>query len=355
MKILLTGATGYIGKRLLPSLLENGYEVICSVREKERFIYYNNPVRNVKVIEVDFLDETTLGNIPDDIDAAYYLLHSMSAGEDKFEEMEAKTASNFRDIMNHLNVKQVIFLSGIINDQELSRHLKSRKRVEEILSDGIYSLTTLRAGIIVGSGSASFEIIRDLVEKLPVMIAPRWLNTRTQPIAVRDIIYFLTGVLMKNELFNKSYDIGGPDILTYKEMLLGFARVRKLKRWIFTVPVMTPKLSSYWLYFITSTSYQLASNLVDSMKTEVICRPNDLAARVGIEPISYELAIEYAFNRIEKSHVPSSWKDSLISGKMKAGLSEYVEVPVHGCYIDEKKMQIEDEDEVIRKNMVNWR
>lgn len=349
MKILLTGATGYIGKRLLPSLLESGFEVICAVREKERFMYYNNPVQGVHVAEVDFLDRTALGNIPDHIDAAYYLLHSMSAGEDKFEEMEAETAVNFRDAMNQRDVEQVVFLSGIINDKELSRHLKSRKRVEEILAGGSYSLTTLRAGIIVGSGSASFEIIRDLVEKLPIMIAPRWLNTRTQPIAVRDIINFLTAVLLKKEYFDKNFDIGGPDILTYKEMLMRFAKVRQLKRWIFTVPVMTPKLSSYWLYFITSTSYQLASSLVDSMKTEVICKPNNLAAELEIDPISYELAIEYAFKKIEKSRVPSSWKDSLISGNLKKGLSEYIEVPVHGCYIHKKQMRVRDEQKVLNR------
>ena len=169
--------------------------------------------------------------------------------------------------------------------RNLSKHLTSRKNVERILASGSYALTTLRAGIIIGSGSASFEIIRDLVEKLPVMIAPRWLNTRSQPIAVRNVIEFLSGVLLNEKTFNKSYDIGGPDILTYKQMLLRFAKVRGLKRWIGIVPVMTPKLSSYWLYFITSTSYSLAQNLVDSMKVEVICRENNLKELLGITPL----------------------------------------------------------------------
>ncbi len=167
--------------------------------------------------------------------------------------------------------------------------------MEEILAEGTYHLTTLRAGIIVGSGSASFEIIRDLVEKLPVMVAPRWLNTRAQPIAIRNVVQFLTGVLDNPECYDQSFDIGGPDILTYKEMLLQFASIRKLRRSIFVVPVMTPKLSSYWLYFITSTSYRLAVNLVNSMKVEVVCQENDLKDKLGIKLLSYQEAVETGF------------------------------------------------------------
>ncbi len=159
------------------------------------------------------------------------------------------------------SIQQVIYLSGITNDTKLSKHLLSRKNVENTLYSKKYALTTFKAGVIVGSGSSSFEIIRDLVEKLPIMITPKWLNTKTQPIAIRDVLHFLLKALHRKELYNTSYDIFGPEILTYKEMLLQFADVRKLKRWIVTIPVMTPKLSSYWLYFVTSTSYKLASSL----------------------------------------------------------------------------------------------
>jgi len=269
MKILLTGANGYIGMRLLPRLLELGHEVVCLVRDEKRLSVDDDTRALLEVIEVDFLKEVTLGKIPKDIDIAYYLIHSMSSSTQDFDEMEALSAMNFNEYLATTNVKQVIYLSGIVNEEKLSKHLKSRKNVEDILYKGNYNLTVLRAGIIVGSGSSSFEIIRDLCEKLPFMITPKWVLTKTQPIAIRDIINFLTGVIGKEQTYNDSFDIGGTDIVTYKEMLKQYAAARGFKNWILTVPVMTPKLSSYWLYFVTSTSYKLAINLVDSMKMEV--------------------------------------------------------------------------------------
>jgi uncharacterized protein YbjT (DUF2867 family) len=349
MKILITGATGYIAQRLLPFLLGNGNEVICCVRDKARFDSEKYRSKLLSVLEVDFLKPDTLKRIPSDIDAAYYLIHSMSTSTGDFEKMEETSAINFKNSIQQTRAKQVIYLSGIVNDDALSKHLTSRKHVEEILASGSYSLTTLRAGIIIGSGSASFEIIRDLVEKLPVMIAPRWLDTRSQPIAVRNVIEFLSGVLLNETAYNKSYDIGGPDIMTYKRMLLRFAKVRGLKRWIGIVPVMTPKLSSYWLYFITSTSYSLAQNLVDSMKVEVICKENKLKELLGITPISYEDAIREAFEKIELNKVPSSWKDALTSNTLNDGISRYAEVPVNGCYFDYRKLHINDIEKALNK------
>ena len=349
MKILLTGSTGYIAQRLLPVLLANRHEVVCCVRDRNRFNFekYNSP--SISVIEVDFLKPETLRAIPVDIDAAYYLIHSMSTSIGDFEKMEEASAINFRDYIQQSKASQVIFLSGIINEENLSKHLSSRRNVEWILASGSYSLTTLRAGIIIGSGSASFEIIRDLVEKLPVMIAPRWLNTVSQPIAIRNVIEFLSGVLLNKNTFNKSYDIGGPDIMTYKQMLLKFAEVRRLRLWIGIVPVMTPKLSSYWLFFITSTSYSLAQKLVDSMKVEVICKENDLKGMLGIIPVSYEDAIKEAFERIELNQVPSSWKDALTSSTLYDGISKYAEVPVHGCFLDYRKRLIPHPEKALLK------
>ena len=349
MRILLTGATGYIAQRLLPVFLSRGYEVICCVRDRERFDSNKHRSTSLSVLEVDFLKNETLQRIPVDIDAAYYLIHSMSTSTGDFEKMEEISAINFKNVIQRTKARQVIYLSGIVNEERLSKHLTSRRNVERILGSGSYSLTTLRAGIIIGSGSASFEIIRDLVEKLPVMIAPRWLNTKSQPIAVRNVIEFLSGVLLNETTYNKSYDIGGPDILTYKQMLLRFAKVRGLKRRIGIVPVMTPKLSSYWLYFITSTSYKLAQNLVDSMKVEVICTENNLKELLGITAVSYEDAIREAFERIELNQVPSSWKDALTSNTLNDGISRYAEVPVNGCFSDSRKLHVYDTEKVLNK------
>jgi uncharacterized protein YbjT (DUF2867 family) len=349
MKILLTGATGYIAQRLLPGLLDSGHEVVCCVRDNNRFNSDRYKSCSLEVIEVDFLKPETLHKIPDDIDAAYYLIHSMSTSTGDFEKMEEISALNFSNRIQQTKTRQVVYLSGIVNEETLSKHLSSRKNVEKILGSGSYSLTTLRAGIIIGSGSASFEIIRDLVEKLPVMIAPRWLNTRSQPIAIRNVIDLLSLVLLDERTFNKNYDIGGPDILTYKQMLLRFAKVRGLKRWIGIVPVMTPKLSSYWLYFITSTSYSLAQNLVDSMKIEVICRENNLNDIMGIVPVSYEEAVIEAFEKIEMNKVVSSWKDALTSDTLNNGISKHSTVPVQGCFFDYRKIKISNSADSLEK------
>lgn len=334
MKILLTGVTGYIAQRLLPILLKDGHEVICCVRDKNRFNSKKYLPASLTVIEADFLVPESLEVIPNDIDVAYYLIHSMSTQSGDFESMEEICATNFKNRIEETQATQVIYLSGISNAEELSKHLSSRKNVESVLSDAQFALTTLKAGIIVGSGSASFEIIRDLVEKLPFMITPRWLNTKCQPIAIRNVVEFLVGVIGKKETYNKSYDIGGPDVLSYKEMLLRFAKIRGLKRRIVIVPVMTPRISSYWLYFVTSTSYALAKNLVNSMKIDVTCEQNNLAEMLNITPIGYDTAIKLAFDKIEQNQVLSSWKDAQTSEIFSKGFIKLIEVPVNGCFKD---------------------
>lgn len=344
MKILLTGATGYIGKRLLPILVAQGHEIICCARDKHRFYCPKEFEKSVTVIEVDFLKPETLSAIPPDIDAAYYLIHSMSGSASNYDELESISALNFVERINQTRAKQVIYLSGIVNDKSLSKHLSSRKAVEDILNMGVFATTTLRAGIIVGSGSASFEIIRDLVHKLPVMITPKWLNTKCQPIGIPDVLEFLIKSLLNPSTYNQSFDIGGPDILTYKEMLLGFAKATHVKRWIYTVPIMTPKLSSYWLYFVTSTSYKLASALVSSMKVEVICSDNRINDLLQVTPMTYEQALSRALIKINKDDIPSSWKDAMISGRFKGSLMDYRKVPKKDCFIDRRKMEIENRD-----------
>lgn len=341
MKILLTGATGYIGKRILPILVKKGHHVVCCVRDKSRFNPPASQTDSISIIEVDLLDQTSLINIPDDIEVAYYLVHSMSVA-DNYNSLEQQSAINFTNRINQTQTKQVIYLSGIVNEQNLSKHLLSRKVVEQELEKGRFALTCFRAGIIIGSGSASFEIMRDLVEKLPVMITPKWLTTRCQPIGITDVQLFLTECILNEKTFNKNFDIGCDDILTYKEMLLGFAKMRNLTRKIWTVPVMTPRLSSYWLYFVTSTSYKLARSLVDSMKVEVVCRDNEINDILSIQPISYKESLVRAFDKIENNEIASSWKDSYASSGMNINISEFITVPAFGCFVDEKRKTIEN-------------
>lgn len=331
-------------------LIERGCEVVCAVRDAARFPsdgIYADP--KVSVVEIDFLDGTPRRAELKDIDAAYYLIHSMSdEGSTGFEELEKAAAKNFVDLLDGTSAKQIIYLGGITNDDKLSQHLASRKMVDEVLRTGSVPVTSLKAGIIVGSGSSSFEIIRDLVEKLPVMIAPRWVDTRTQPIAIRNVLEYLTGVLLRDDTYGGSYDIGGPEVMTYKEMLLEYAAVRGLTRYIITVPVMTPKLSSYWLYIVTSTSYRLAVNLVKSMKVEVVATPNDLGEKLGIRLLTYKEAVQLAFQKIDQNSVASSWKDSLVSSFGKNTLREHLEVPTNGCLTDERFEPITtDVDQVV--------
>ena len=350
MKILVTGATGYIGKRLIPLLLNDGHNVVCPVRDKKRAEDYYKDKKNIELIEADFLHRHSLNAIPKDVEAAYYLIRSMSNSAKEFHILEEKCANNFKHFAEKTSLKQVIYLSGITNDTNLSKHLLSRKNVENTLDSGNYALTTFKAGIIVGSGSSSFEIIRDLVEKLPLMVAPKWLNTKTQPLAIRDVLSFLHKALGKKELYNTSYDIFGSEILTYKTMLLRFAEVRKLKRWILTVPVMTPKLSSYWLYFVTSTSYKLASSLVNSMGVEVIGNKSNINQILDVKPMTYKEAVKLAFKKIEQNSIISSWKDSYVSsGKLKNYVHEFINVPEYGCFKYIKKRKVKNKDSALYK------
>jgi uncharacterized protein YbjT (DUF2867 family) len=340
MKILLTGANGYIGRRLLPVLLEKGHTVTVMVRDRGRFSPPPANSSRIRVLEMDLLTPDAEAGFPEDIDVAFFLVHSMSSTKGDFEQLEQTAAKNFVERVNATQAKQIVYLGGLANAEELSKHLQSRRKVEDVLASATARLTTLRAGIILGSGSASFEIVRDLVEKLPVMITPKWLKTRCQPIAVRNVIQYLTGVMLNKKTFGKTFDIGGPDILTYKEMLLRLAAVRGLKRFILTLPVMTPRLSSYWLYFVTSTSYNLAVNLVDSMKIEVVCANDDVQSVVPLDLIGFDAAVRLALERIEQNNVLSSWKDAMIAGRESYALSSHISVPAYGCFRDAQRVPV---------------
>ncbi|RAW02573.1 SDR family oxidoreductase [Pseudochryseolinea flava] len=341
MNILLTGSTGYIGRRLLPVLLDAGHHVFCAVRHRQKFDWDAFPreiYKNFEVLECDFSDASSMHIIPEEIDIAYYLLHSMSSANEDFQELEKRSAKNFTTRINQTKTQQIIYVSGIANSANLSSHLTSRTAVEDILRSASVPLTVLRAAIIIGSGSASFEIIRDLVEKLPVMIAPRWLDTRCQPIAIRNVLEYLVGVMAKDEALGKTFDIGGTDVLTYKEMLYAYAKARKLKRMIITVPVLTPRLSSMWLVFVTATSYALAKSLVDSMKNEVVCKDNEIQSIVPITLFSYRQALELAFDKISHKNIISSWKDSFYLQTGRRDVMNNIEVPSHGVLTDRREI-----------------
>ncbi len=351
MKILLTGATGYMGRRLIPVLIKQGHELVAVVRDRQRFQHQVEIFPQIQVVEYDFLKPQSAPAFPLDIDAAYYLLHAMSASVHNFLELEKQIAAEFVKQLNHTRARQIVFLGALNSMKTTSQHMSARLLTEELLGTAKAALTVLRAGIIVGSGSASFEIIRDLVEKLPVMIAPRWLDTKIQPIAIRNVVDYMTGVLDHPATFNKTFDIGGPDVLTYKEMLLEFARVRKLKRWIIPVPVMTPRLSSYWLLFITSTTYNLAVNLVKSLHVEVLCRENSIRNIVDVELLDYPTSIKKAFRKIEQNEVISSWKDAMVAGKKSYPIQAFIQVPTFGCYKDNTVMPFTQNTQKVLENI----
>ena len=348
MQVLVTGANGYIGLRLIPELLELGYSVIAMVRSKSRFPLHNfeSWKQQLVVMEGDFLKPESLPsseNLPK-IDAAYYLLHSMGAGKN-FPDQEKDCARNFIEWLRPVPVGQVVYLGGISpQGSELSDHLESRAEVSRVLGTGKSPLTTLRASIIVGSGSASFEIIRDLAEKLPVMSTPKWTRTKCQPIAIRNVIDYLLGVIdptKKEHFFNGTYDIGGPDILTYQMMLEGYAGVRGLKRFILPVPFLSPKLSAYWLYFMTATSFPLARALVSSLHIETTCEESRIKELIPQELLSYQESIRLALSVVAQNRVPSVWFNSLASGKVDSRHLSNIQIPEHGVLQDNRETNLQ--------------
>lgn len=354
MKILLTGSTGYIGRRLLPRLIEAGHEVVCPVRDDRRFDFQDFSeefLAKIKVIKCDFLDKESLKVLPKDIDAAYYLIHSLNSTNKKFKELEEQSAQHFTDYINRTIARQVVYLGGIANADELSDHLASRFKVEEILGKANADLTVLRSAIIIGSGGASFEIIRDIVEKLPVMITPKWLNTKCQPIGVGNVLDYLQGVLGNQKAYGGIFDIGGKDVLTYKEMLLTFAKVRGLKRYIFTLPVLTIRLSSLWLYLVTSTSYRLARNLVDSMRNEVVVKNHGIEKIVPLKLFSYEQSLERTFQKIDQKQIVSSWKDAFEDPTFNRNFLTQLEAPQYGCFKDVQQFVINRNPSEVIKNI----
>ncbi len=338
MHVIVTGANGYIGLRLIQALLEAGHEITAVVRDRQRFPVANfgeNEAR-LHVVKADFLDAASLLGLPREIDAAYYLIHSMGSGGD-FARKEELCAENFADAAKTLGWKRIIYLGGLAAEEgPLSEHLSSRRRVEEILLGAGAPLTALRASIIVGSGSASFEIIRDLAEKLPVLITPRWVHTHCQPIAIRNVLDYLTGILDHPEAAHGSYDIGGPEVMSYLDLIKGYCEVRGLKRVFFPTRLLSPRLSSAWLCLLTSTSFPLARSLVDSLTHETVCRDLKIREIIPLDLLTYREAVERALACIAQNYVPSSWINSLAAGTLSPRLFDAIKVPEHGILMDSR-------------------
>ncbi len=313
--ILVTGATGYIGGRLIPRLLENGYNVRCLVRDPTR-LQGRSWLDQVEIVRGDVFETSSLAPAMQGIEAAYYLIHSMSSGGD-FHERDLAAARAFGDAAMLAGVHRILYLGGLGDpDSELSPHLRSRQQTGDALRQSGVPVTEFRAAVIVGSGSISFEMIRYLTERLPVMICPRWVFTRIQPIAIRNVLDYLVGALEKPESAGRVIEIGGADVLTYGEMMTVYAQVRGLKRWLLAVPVLTPRLSSYWVHLVTPIPAAIARPLIDGLHNEVVVRDQSaLQIFPEIELVDYASAVNASLARLQAGEVETAWSDALATSQ----------------------------------------
>ena len=300
--ILVTGATGYVGGQLIPSLLDQGYAVRVLVRDPARLKDLAWSSR-VQVYVGDMLQPDTLAPALSGVDSAYYLVHSMTAGAD-FVERDVAAARNFGQAARTAGVKQVIYLGGLGSDNAtLSEHLRSRQETGQALRESGICLTEFRAAIVVGSGSISFEMIRYLTERIPIMICPRWVRTRVQPIAIEDVVSYLVASLREPRSADQTIEIGGADVLTYGELMKGYARVRGLRRLLLHVPVLTPRLSSYWVHWVTPISAPYARPLIEGLRSEVVVTEREAGELFPeIEPLCYQDAVARTLSQLDPEY-----------------------------------------------------
>lgn len=337
---LVTGASGYIGGRLVPELLAAGFQVRVLSRRPSQL--RDRPwVDRVQVAEGDAADGAALAKALSDVDVAYYLLHSLVEGAG-FEQVEEQMASGFGREAARARVQRIVYLGGLAPDtDELSPHLRSRLRVGEVLRRSGVPTAELRAAIIIGSGSASFEMLRYLTERLPAMVTPRWVHNRIQPIAIRDVLRYLVAAADLPSGVNRSFDIGGPDVLTYAEMMHMYASVAGLRqRLILPVPVLSPTLSSHWVGLVTPVPSSIARPLVESLRHEVICREHDIKTLVPPPPAgmtSLRQALELALRRIKDAEVATRWSNASVRGAPSDPLPTDPDWAGGSLYVDDRR------------------
>lgn len=296
MRVLVTGATGFVGGRLVSALVEQEHEVVVLVRDAEGY----DPPSGVRVVEGDLLEPESLPPAFEidgrSVDAAYYLVHSMDGGPG-YEERDRNCARNFADAASAAGLSRVVYLGGLGEDrEELSEHLRSRREVERVLEDGEYALTVLRAAVIIGDGSASFEVIRGLASRLPVMITPKWVDTLCQPIAIDDVVTYLVGVLDEPATAGDTFEIGGPEVLTYGEILRRTRGQLGQDLRIVRVPVLSPELSAMWLRLVTDVNPHLARSLVEGLRNTVVVEDTRIQELVPFDRTPFDLAVARALD-----------------------------------------------------------
>lgn len=306
-RILVLGATGYVGGRLIPRLLEDGHEVSCLVRDRRR-IMGKSWSNQIDLYTGDVLDSDSLRESFSHTDIVYYLVHSMGKHDKDFEELDRRGAHNTGQVARETVVKRIIYLGGLgQTGGDQSRHLRSRHEVAEILQSYQIPVTVFRAAVIVGSGSISFELIHHLVNRLPVMICPRWIYSRTQPIGIADVISYLRMAVKEPQSAGKTIDIGGPDVISYGDMMKTVARVLGLRRYLVPVPVLTPRLSSYWVNLVTPIPSAIAGALIEGLRHDTVCDNTLASSLFTITPMPFETAVQRALQSITTRAVETAW------------------------------------------------